>query len=536
MQSRTNTILLIIAILAFVPILAIGFVLDGYIKNRESSALLRSANEISSETQTAVYEAIDLMQAVLAGAPSLCTPSFMDVLYLSMQRSSFVRQVVVKNQLGVRYCEALGGAAVYDTLSEELSIPGRRETISAVRMPGVEAPALRVTFQIDENKSISAFVTVNHLLSSMGLPLGLQDASMLRMVFADGTELFSIGGTKGESFFESSGDYLKIVSLAGEVPLRLEVAVPFSKIRARYADLYIWMTIIACLFSASILFGAIIIVRKSSLPSFDLEHAIARGEIRPYYQPIVDITTGRIYGCEMLARWVKENGEIISPAAFIEYAEISGLAIPMTICLMEAVRKDMEDICAANPDIKISINLFEGHFRDGSVVDDVQAIFGDSKINLRQLVFEITERHPLGDDVQANSVITGLQAMGCKVAMDDVGTGHSNLAYIQSLGIDIIKIDKVFIDPIIDQATTMPILDSLISLAKDLKTGIIAEGVENEEQAIYLRSKGVKNVQGYLFSPAIVPEQYIKMVEALNSGAPPKQTNLELTESEKAAA
>ncbi len=158
------------------PILAIGFVLDGYIKNRESSVLLRSANEISSETQTAVYEAIDLMQGALAGAPSLCTPSFMDNLYLSMQRSSFVRQVVVKNQLGVRYCEALGGGAVYDTLTKEISIPGRAETVSAVRMPGVEAPALRVTFQIDDNKSISAFVTLNQLLSSKRLPLGLQDA------------------------------------------------------------------------------------------------------------------------------------------------------------------------------------------------------------------------------------------------------------------------------------------------------------------------------------------------------------------------
>ena len=521
--------MLVVAILALTPIIAVGFILDVYIKNRESAVLLKSASEISSETQTAVYEAIDLMQEVLRAAPSLCTPSFLDNLYLSMQRSSFVRQVVVENRLGVRYCEALGGGAVYDTLTEDLPIPGRKETVAAIRIPGVEAPALRVTYWIDDNKSISAFVTFNHILSSMKLPLSLKDASMLRMAFADGTELFSIGQPHSDDRVEGSGNYLKVVSLAGEVPLRLEVVMPFSKVKERYADLYIWATIIACLFSASVLTGTIFIARRSSLSSFDLEHAIARGDIKPYYQPVMDISTGRVYGCEVLARWVKDDGEIISPAAFIEYAEVSGLAVPMTICLMEAVRRDMEEIYAANPDMVLSINLFEGHFRDGSVVDDVEAIFGNSKINLRQLVFEITERHPLGDNAQANSVISGLQAMGCKVAMDDVGTGHSNLAYIQSLGIDIIKIDKVFIDPITSQSIAMPILDNLISLAKDLKTGIIAEGVETQEQAIYLRSKGVRNVQGYLFSPAIVPEKFIEMVEVLNSdkgdGLPDKETN-----------
>ncbi len=188
----------------------------------------------------------------------------------------------------------------------------------------------------------------------------------------------------------------------------------------------------------------------------------------------------------------------------------------MTISIMETVRRDLEEISAMNPDLKISINLFEGHFRDGSVVDDVAAIFSGSRINLRQLVFEITERHPLGNNAQATGVIAGLQSMGCKVAMDDVGTGHSNLAYIQTLGVDIIKIDKVFIDPITRQTTAMPILDSLISLASELNAGIIAEGVESQDQALYLRSKGVRHLQGFLFSPAIPADKYMEMVNSLN--------------------
>jgi len=519
LQSRSNIILLIISILAFVPILISNYVLDGYFAKRETAILSSSANEVSSDMQSAVYEGIDLIQDVLGAAPSLCTPSFLNNLYSSMQISSYVRQVVVENQFGVRYCEALGGNAVYDVLSEELPIPGRVETIAAVRMPGQDMPGLRVTYQIDDNKRISAFIALSGILPADGLPHGFADSSLLRLVFADGTELLSIGDSlvfDEIAGYGDNGKFLHVVSLAGDVPLRLEVALSFSKARQKFADIYIWIILIACAFSASILVGSLQIIKKSSLPSFDLEYAIANGEICPFYQPVMDISTGRLYGCEVLARWVKPNGEIISPGAFIEYAEISGLAIPMTISIMETVRGDLEQISAQNPDLKISINLFEGHFRDGSVVEDVEAIFGDSAIDFRQLVFEITERHPLGDNMQANSVISGLQAMGCKLAMDDVGTGHSNLAYIQTLGIDIIKIDKVFVDPITKETTSMPILDNLIALAQDLNAGIIAEGVETAEQALYLRSKGVKNIQGFLFSPAIKAEKYLSMVRALN--------------------
>jgi EAL domain-containing protein (putative c-di-GMP-specific phosphodiesterase class I) len=97
----------------------------------------------------------------------------------------------------------------------------------------------------------------------------------------------------------------------------------------------------------------------------------------------------------VLCRWEKKNGQVVLPGSFIDYAEVTGLAIPMTLSLMQQVRNDLADICRDMPDIKVSINLFEGHFRDSSIVEDVQAIFADSPISFRQLVFEITERRPL---------------------------------------------------------------------------------------------------------------------------------------------
>ena len=217
-----------------------------------------------------------------------------------------------------------------------------------------------------------------------------------------------------------------------------------------------------------------------------------------FYQPVINLRTGALAGCEVLCR--EENGEVVPPGAFIDYAEVTGLAIPMTVSLMQQVKHDLAELCQrclkSDP-----FNLFDGHFRDGTIVEDVQATFSDSVISFRQLVFEITERRPLDNSMQASSVIAGLHALGCRLAMDDAGTGHSNLAYMQTLGVDVIKIDRVFVDMIKPETTHVPVLDALIAMARDLGTEIIAEGVETEAQALYLRGRGVVMAQGLSVCP-----------------------------------
>jgi sensor c-di-GMP phosphodiesterase-like protein len=257
-------------------------------------------------------------------------------------------------------------------------------------------------------------------------------------------------------------------------------------------------------------------IRTLSLPALDLERAIAQRQFKPYYQPLVDLSTGRVAGCEVLIRWEKRDGKLVPPSVFIDYAEASGMAIPMTISLMQQVKQDLSDLCADHPNLKIGINLFDGHFVNADIVSDVESIFGGSRVGFRQLVFEITERRPLENRAAAASVIGGLQARGCRLAMDDVGTGHSNLAYMQTLGVDIIKIDKVFIDMIGDGNSPVPVLDGLINMANELGTSIVAEGVETPEQAVYLREHGVFQAQGYLFAPALTKKAFIDLTRSLN--------------------
>jgi EAL domain-containing protein (putative c-di-GMP-specific phosphodiesterase class I) len=222
----------------------------------------------------------------------------------------------------------------------------------------------------------------------------------------------------------------------------------------------------------------------------------------------------------VLVRWVKRNGKVVPPGDFIDYAEASGLAIPMTVHLMQLVKTELAELSAEMPDLKISINLFEGHFRDNSIVEDVQAIFTGSAIKFRQLVFEITERRPISNNIQAASVIAGLHSIGARLALDDVGTGHSNLAYMQTLGVDVIKIDQIFVDMIKPDTSQVPVLDGLIAMARDIGAEIVAEGVETEAQALYLRNHGVMQAQGYLFAPPLKPESFLTLARALNFVAP----------------
>ena len=134
------------------------------------------------------------------------------------------------------------------------------------------------------------------------------------------------------------------------------------------------------------------------------------------------------------------------PASFIPLAESSGLIIEMTRALMRRVCQEAGAVLGARPHLKIGFNLTARHFADEEIVDDVRRIFKKSPLRLSQIVLEVTERQPIENLTETRRVIAALQGLGVKIAIDDVGTGHSGLSYMLKLGVDIIKIDKMFID------------------------------------------------------------------------------------------
>ncbi|WP_395820096.1 EAL domain-containing protein [Devosia sp.] len=519
MKSKfTHAIMLLSAIAAFLPVLGVDYLLDSYVRVRERAQLQMTVDSVTERIQATAQDAITSLRSILASSPSLCTPTFIANVHKQMESSLYLKQVLVENADGVQYCDAFGKQVSYSALSDTLSIPGHSETLTVVELADMKNPVLKVTQNFGGQRKVSAFVPV---ISNPpeSLLRGLKPTAMVRISLTNGTSVLAAGDPTA---FENRGstEFVSAQSIAGEIPIKAESAVPFAVVRADYADLDASFTIVACLMSGGFLVLALQYVRRSSLPAFDLERAIQAGEIKPWYQPVINLRTGALAGCEVLCRWEKKNGQVVLPGSFIDYAEVTGLAIPMTLSLMQQVRNDLADICRDMPDIKVSINLFEGHFRDSSIVEDVQAIFADSPISFRQLVFEITERRPLENVPQTTAVISGLHALGSRLAMDDAGTGHSNLAYMQTLGVDVIKIDRVFVDMIKAGTTQVPVLDGLISMAHDLGTEIVAEGVETEAQALYLRARGVVMAQGYLFAPAIKVTAFRDLARALNGKQP----------------
>ncbi|MBK1793031.1 EAL domain-containing protein [Devosia sp. WQ 349] len=511
----SHLLMLLGAAVALVPIVAVDFVIDAYVEHREKTVAERHVSVDSSTVASSASEGVAALRIVWSDSPSLCAQTFVQNAQAAVQNNVSVLQFVVENSDGTQYCDAFGTGVSYAPLSTALPIPGQSETLTVVRYGAMDAPVLKITQEIGETRKLSVFVPL--LPQSIESHLRTMAPSTMKRFSLTNNQPILVLGTSGE--FEADkapDDFILAAGYASQFPIKVELAIPFDVARSHYRDLDLVFTVLAALLSGAFLLGVLSYFRRSRVPAFNLERAIERNEIKPYYQPVINLRTGDLVGCEVLCRWEKPNGRVVPPNSFIEYAENTGLAIPMTVSLMQQVRGDLSELCKTIPNFKISINLFEGHFRDGGIVEDVQAIFGNSPISYRQLVFEITERRPLRNTLAATSVISGLHALGCRLAMDDVGTGHSNLAYLATLGVDVIKIDRIFVDMIKKDTTQVPVLDGLIAMGKDLDCEIVAEGVETEEQALYLRAHGVVHAQGYIFAPALKAKIFIELATALH--------------------
>jgi sensor c-di-GMP phosphodiesterase-like protein len=236
----------------------------------------------------------------------------------------------------------------------------------------------------------------------------------------------------------------------------------------------------------------------------------------PYYQPIVDITSGRLRGAEVLMRWKKSDGTVLAPAAFIPLAESSGMIVAMTRSMMRHVIADVGQTYAARPKLKIGFNMTAEHFSNETIVRDLRAIFERSPIRYSQIFLEVTERQPLENLTRTRRVIATLQDLGVRIAIDDVGAGHGGLSYILKLGADIIKIDKMFVDALGSDNHSSTIIETLVDLAASMRMDVIAEGVETFEQVLALRERGIRTAQGYVFAPPLPGASFLKLVEAID--------------------
>ncbi|ELY3815782.1 cyclic di-GMP phosphodiesterase [Cronobacter sakazakii] len=232
----------------------------------------------------------------------------------------------------------------------------------------------------------------------------------------------------------------------------------------------------------------------------EIVSAIKRNQFFVVYQPVVDAATRQIRGVEALMRWEHPSAGMIPPDAFINFAEAQGLIVPLTRHLFRLIAQDVPHLQQTlPPGAKLGINIAPGHLHSEQFKMDIQKLRASLPPDYFQLVFEITERDMIREE-EALDLFQWLHEQGYEIAVDDFGTGHSALIYLERFTLDYLKIDRGFVNAIGTETITSPVLDAVISLAKRLNMATVAEGVETQEQAKWLTVRGVNFLQGYYFS------------------------------------
>lgn len=235
----------------------------------------------------------------------------------------------------------------------------------------------------------------------------------------------------------------------------------------------------------------------------DLSHAIDRGEMTMNYQPLIDLQDGGLLGFEALLRW--HHGEFgpIPPNKFIPIAEESGLIIPMTKWILETTCLQLAEWQKVSPacrDMIMSVNISGKHLSNDDLIDDVEYALSVSGIKPSTLKLEITESAAMENAEHTISTLNRLKAIGVQLSIDDFGTGYSSLSYLHRLPFDTLKIDRSFVYSVGERGENSEILQTIISLAKNLKMKVIAEGIETETQLSLLQNLGCDYGQGYLLA------------------------------------
>ncbi|MCE1238371.1 MAG: EAL domain-containing protein [Azonexaceae bacterium] len=246
----------------------------------------------------------------------------------------------------------------------------------------------------------------------------------------------------------------------------------------------------------------------------NLRRALEREELLVHYQPIVDVASGEVIGAEALVRWQHPRIGMIQPNEFIPLAEETGLIIALGQLVLRRVCKDIAQWDAAGlPPIKLSINLSARQFRQEDLADNIGQILGQAGIDGRRLAFELTESMVMHDVENTLHTLRELKQLGATVSLDDFGTGYSSLSYLKRFPIDVLKIDRSFVRDIHRDSDDSAIAQAVIAMAHKLGLKVVAEGVEDHSQLALLREFDCDQLQGYLFSRAIPPEEFALMLQ-----------------------
>ena len=243
----------------------------------------------------------------------------------------------------------------------------------------------------------------------------------------------------------------------------------------------------------------------------DLRHALYRDELRLEYQPVVDVLTHRIVGCEALVRWHHKTRGIVAPNDFIGIAEETGVIVALDRWVLNEACATAARLRRSDPDFRVAVNLSPRDLREPDLPEVVAAVLSEHGLPASALAIEVTESVALDDSVLP--ALRRLCGLGVTVAVDDFGTGYSSLSYLKRLPVTALKIDRAFIRDVASDAYDQAIVGSIVGIAKALGLHITAEGLETEEQVDYVTQLGCDHAQGFRFGRPLAASALAELVE-----------------------
>ena len=252
----------------------------------------------------------------------------------------------------------------------------------------------------------------------------------------------------------------------------------------------------------------------------DMRTALIEGQFDLHYQPVVNIASGEICGCEALIRWRHPETGMVAPGTFIPLAEETGLIVPIGEWV---IRQACMTAAQWPENLKIAVNLSPAQMRSAGLLQMIVNALSASGLAPDRLELEITETVLLSDSETTLAVLRRLHELGVRIAMDDFGTGYSSLSYLQKFPFNKIKIDRSFICNIEDNASSQSIVRAVAALASGLGATATAEGVETQAQLDAIRSEGCAEMQGYLFSRPIPADEVARLFSSKQTRRKPRK-------------
>jgi predicted signal transduction protein with EAL and GGDEF domain len=345
-----------------------------------------------------------------------------------------------------------------------------------VLLPGVGSPA-------------TAAVVAEKLLAELRRPFSLEEGYELYMTASLGVALFPDHGADGSALLRNADSAMHQAKDAGGDGYRL-----YDSGMNREAHLRV--------------------ARES-----ELHAGLRQGDLRVLYQPQVDLRSHRVVGVEALVRWQHPRHGLLGPVEFVPLAEQSGLVVELDAHVLRracAQARAWRD--AGLRPIRIAVNLSGRNFANDRLIDTVRDALEEAALPAESLELEITEGLALRDSDGAFALLARLRDLGVHVAIDDFGTGYSALGRLHRFPVDRLKIDRSFVSGIASAEGNAPLVSAFLGIARGLRLGVIAEGVETVEQATFLHRHGCEEAQGFLFSRPVEPDEVVRLLTSTSLG------------------